>query len=49
MKTIKQQLAVLILLTGTVFSLLAMAGVTTATPCRVRIRCCVLSPGWRSH
>ena len=32
MKTIKQQLAVLILLTGTVFSLLAMAGVTTATP-----------------
>ena len=32
MKTIKQNLAILILLTGSIFSVLAMAGITTAAP-----------------
>ncbi len=32
MKTIKQQLAVLILIAGSVFSILAMASIATATP-----------------
>ena len=32
MKTIKQQLAALILVAGSIFSIMAMAGITTATP-----------------
>ena len=32
MKTIKQQLALLVLIAGSIFSFMAMAGVTTATP-----------------